>query len=251
MNPLFQEDWELGEGLVRIAVLSPSEFLEGTARISHFIENPVFQGEQCTLQEIQDYWSEQRGLLYESLFFGSNFSAADVHRFSATFPEGIRNHCESWFVRQCNASRDLYFSILRFPESGDARSLFQCELTLKHELSHALYYLEPEYRKLIHEMWNFLPGYRQEEIYDRYSHFYASHRVIDEWAAHILASFEWEQLNDLSGESFLQLKRKFWDSLGRKRYLETISSLNRSILLHYPISTPEPTGAADVSSEAS
>ena len=232
MKPIFQEEWELGEGRVRIMLLTPVHFLEGTARISHYVENPVFQGETFSLSEVQEYWMEQRGLTYEALFLGSNFGASDVSRFAAAFQEVDREECESWFIDECEKRDNLYFSILKLPANAAEDSLFQCELTLKHELAHALYCQKPPFRQLIHHLWNSLPSIRREQIHDRYAHFYASHRVIDEWAAHILASYEWEQVNDLSDNLFLELKSVYWSSVDRKRLLKTVTALHSSILSH-------------------
>lgn len=226
MKPLYIEDWELCEGTVRIMLLPPKQFLYATARISHFLENPVFQSDRFSIGDVQDHWKSEQSQQYQEIFFGSNFSGADVVKFSATYPESDRNEYESWLVRESASSLPyLYFALLRSPTIAGSEWNYQCALTLKHEISHAMYYLNREYRSFIHELWNDVPEGRREYVYSRFSYFYASHRIVDEWAAHILASYEIEQVLDVSAEGFIELNRQFWKTADRIRFTNTLQSL--------------------------
>lgn len=220
MQPLLEKDVALEWGTIRVLLLNSNDFLNSSARISHYLENPVFAGRVFTVPLVQYYWKRKRQLRFEELFYGCNFSQEDLSQFSREYGEQLSVE-ERWLLESSgNLSSPAYFAILRAPDLVSDQNLFQCELTLKHELSHGLFYLNPDYREFVGRLWLGLSGEKRLDLTRKYRYFYIDERIADEWSTHIVASFELDQILDISESDYLALKNLYWNSLGREQFLE-------------------------------
>lgn len=226
MIVLFQETMKLPAGEVLVILQEPGHFVSTCARVSAFCEHPVFQGEVFDLEELQSYWQTHLLSPYERNIRGCNFSSKDVIRFQDVYADAPLSAGESALVEAARGREFLYFAVLNsLLPANPTDFFFSLGLTLKHELSHALFYLDGSYRAMIHELWASLSMDRREEIYQLYAIYYASHRVLDEWAAHIVSSLELSQILDLSDEQYIQLKRTYWQLVDGDRFAALLARL--------------------------
>ncbi|MCB1139689.1 MAG: hypothetical protein KDK23_13075 [Leptospiraceae bacterium] len=231
MEALFLEEYPIQGGIALLIVLPPEDFLQTFARISTFAEHPVFQGDEFSLRELQEYWMENQGRPYEEDIFGCNFSARDLVRFVQSNGSDLSSE-EGWLIGLLGQRKDIYVAALNQNPPlrlQPAEHGLHYATILKHEMSHALYWMDPAYRSLINDCWNSVGSQRREEIYQLYAYYYASHRIVDEWSAHIVSSYELQQVLDISDEHYLGLKRYFWERIHRPRFESMLQKMARSM----------------------
>ncbi|MCB1306388.1 MAG: hypothetical protein KDK37_18995, partial [Leptospiraceae bacterium] len=145
MDTLFLEEYPLNGGIALLIVLPPEGFLQTFARISTFVEHPVFQGEEFSLRELQEYWMEHQGRPFEEDIFGCNFSSRDLERYVESNGEDL-SQGERWLMDVAGRRSNVYVTALnRNPPHRlqDTEHGLHYATILKHEMSHALYWMDP------------------------------------------------------------------------------------------------------------
>jgi len=124
-------------------------------RLQEFYESPKFKDKYFTLEEFIDYWAEEFGngsFNYPAKWNGFNLSGKTIQNWIHTFAkkEKTFRSRESELINTINdlmdsegaAYEDIY--IIGVHKESTKKERQEC---IEHELAHALYCLNPKYRK--------------------------------------------------------------------------------------------------------
>ena len=126
-------------------------------RMQEFYESQKFKGKYFTLEEYMDYWSKKFGkgsFTYPSAWQGFNlpgkiiwnwyekFASIDLRDKEFNIIRCIESLLCSEYKSHDSSCKDHYDNIYVIGVHGNNNSL-----TIQHELAHAMYYLNQEYRK--------------------------------------------------------------------------------------------------------
>lgn len=164
-------------------------------RIQEFYESSKFQGKFFTLEEYMDWYCEKQKtqvFTYTGAFCGFNWPGKSLlkwcHKYGYNGPESVSNPnvrkkeiqllkpvwklgteevAKSYFILGTLQDKDLYATIL-------------------HEIAHALYCIEPEYKKRCMKIFNSIPSCQRKKLYGYLRrNLYSSFRYKDEIQAYL------------------------------------------------------------------
>jgi len=127
-------------------------------RMQEFYESPKFRGKYFTLEKYIDYWSKEFGhgsFTYPSVWNGFNIPGKVLYDWINKFYFGhgnIRDREENILHKICGLmGKEIGFTLM---DSEDMENIYVIgihgknnERTIQHELAHAMYYLNEDYRK--------------------------------------------------------------------------------------------------------
>ena len=134
-------------------------------RIQEFQESPKFRGKYFTLDQYMDYWVKGQGegkWDYPNRWGGFNLSGKIIEKFMLKFDDlrdkekeivNIIDHYVSSKENKKTSMKDIYVIAAKGYR----------EKTINHETAHALYYLNPKYRRECNRLLKSIP----QEKYDK------------------------------------------------------------------------------------
>jgi hypothetical protein len=116
-------------------------------RFQEFYESPEFRGKIFTKKQFLDWYAKERKTVYEEDWAGFNLPGwvIEVFRHGSFNPLSIE---EKRLLSMCKNHSGSFYVI--GTENGDMR-------VLEHELAHALFYLDPVYKKKVIGLLNKIP----------------------------------------------------------------------------------------------
>lgn len=169
----------------------PDIFFRTLARASEFTEHPVFHGRTFTFEELDQHWVETSGCKYADEIVGINLTAENLEGFFAAYSgllsaeeESLRTWLKDTGHLDAKASVRSPFYVLAINDRYDESVR---KHVLKHEMSHALYYFDQEYREHAHKVWDSLTPEDKEAYGKHLSKNYVPERYVDECVAHLIA----------------------------------------------------------------
>lgn len=173
----------IGQKSVCVALFDmPFMFVNCLLRASEFTENIDYVGKHFTLSEFLEVYDRTNMVSFGSSVFGINLSRASFDKFYEFYGEKITMFEESF--RDSLPDFDYLIAL-------NTRIFRRKEflLTLRHELSHALYNFDFNYREVVREAFDLVwPAHTQLQ-----EHFtelkYTPEVIVDEFAAHVIDAF--------------------------------------------------------------
>lgn len=109
-------------------------------RLQEHYESPKFRGKQVDLEDYMDWYAKEYGnFTYYSDWNGFNVPGNVVRKFLALHCDGLLSKEETLL--------DLLKPWIEGDEKFYVIGVWQNDNTIDHEISHALYYLDPAYKK--------------------------------------------------------------------------------------------------------
>lgn len=178
-------------------------------RFQEYYESPMFRGKTFTLEEFKNWYAEQYGAFtYASDWAGFNIPSHVLDPFKRG-DFGELSDLEVAFLRAFDTQVEPFYVI--GTEDNDPS-------TLEHEMCHALFFVDSQYRK---EALTLLDEYLDElsEVYAKmYSMGYHGDVVMDEVHAYVSANPDWldkegvKYARDLT-DKLLKLKKNAMETL--------------------------------------
>ena len=158
----------------------PKPCFDYLMRFSEFIECDVHKGEKFNHAEYKEWYEEEFEETYENDIQGWNLPSSSFDRVYTFFSQYEEDDCGvtkeeeyicKWFESIGNfnitesevlTDKDFYFIGLNLKTTAECG--FELKDTLKHELSHFLYYTDEKYEKLVNEAWRQLSTDSQNGI---------------------------------------------------------------------------------------
>lgn len=211
------EERQIGDAEIIIAKFpNPSMFVLSLLRVSEFKECVVHSGKVFSNTRYRKWFrSEHNGYDYEDFVLGLNLPDTNFKNFYETFSNvsgrNKINRFEKAFInllqekglvkvegKKLNILKKFYVIVLNeyLIDSNEMSEEKEVdvdveEATLRHELSHALYYVSDEYRKIVNESWESLDDETRKQVREFMTDkLYAESVVIDEFGAYCVEAFD-------------------------------------------------------------
>jgi len=182
---LVLEQIDLPVGKVILCKFYDKRFFETCVlRASEFTESTEFAGRVFSLSEYRSWFQDRNNCRYGDVVYGINISSESLRVFYEKY-EGRLSKEEVALREQLPGGR-FYLIGVNFPACGSENY----DTTIKHELSHAIFHFDPEYRELATLAWHSITLDVRESILSFFEqHDYASGVHVDEFAAHCIEGF--------------------------------------------------------------
>lgn len=130
---------EVTEGLFWLKFRTPKAAAKTFLRVQERFESPVFRGKIFTVKQVQKYFRQTFKTDYYDAYDGFNIPATALRPFIRGKFDPL-NQAEKKLADLFRDRKGKYYIVAS--AHGD-------NLTLKHELTHGLFYLNDEYRKAV------------------------------------------------------------------------------------------------------
>lgn len=170
-------------------------------RFQEYYESPKFKGKVFTLEEFKKWYVEARGAFtYAADWPGFNIPSEALRpfqegRFDPLSPE------ETAFLKIFKDKSEPFYIIGTSPENG--------EEYINHELAHALFYVDQEYKEKVLEIIKSIKDLGAlKRIISHEAAGYHDSVILDEIQAHIIANFDELIREGIDQEEFAPIQKK-------------------------------------------
>lgn len=158
--------------------------------------NPEFRGQNFYLLDYISWYVEYTGKMmftYPKDFIGYNLPSDSIKDCCLGIPEGDKNKYD-WMMNKLWCDLQIE-SNGKFYIIGTIRK----DSTYQHEIAHALYYLEPEYRKAMDMITGHLPEKFRRSMYNILATIYADKVFRDETQAYMATDSFMTGMDEIPG----------------------------------------------------
>lgn len=179
-----------GGDLLVLTFMDSEAFFLTVGRVSEFAEHPEFYGRLFTHAELNAHWQRCGSRDYGEDVVGINLPGEKIADFFLLYREVVTTQ-EAYLRAWLDATGWTYRGAILRPffliAINDRHGPAVRKHVVQHELSHALYYFDPEYREFADRIWESIAPEEKAVYAEHLSRSYTPDRYADECVAHCIA----------------------------------------------------------------